>query len=105
VDEFLAEVHVDELADFEEADGGAAVAAADVDGESLVADDPVRPDFAGDGVGRVRRGLLALGGRKLVEGRAGRPSGQIALGGSLVADPLVGALLVVVGAEAVEQEL
>ena len=91
-DQLVAEVHVHELADFEEANGGAAVAAADVDGESLVADDSVVPDLAGEGVGRVGRGRLVLGERELAEGRrrAERPSGQVALRGVWLPIPWCG---------------
>jgi hypothetical protein len=103
-DELVAEVHMHELADFEEAYGGAPIAAADVDGEPLVADDPVVPDLAGDRVGRIERRLV-LGEFELAQARGRCRPGEVALGWGEVSDPLVGALLVVVAPEAVEQKL
>jgi hypothetical protein len=92
----LAEVEVDRLADLDDADGGAGVAAGDDDPEPVVADDAARVDLAGDRVGRVERVFVGLGERKLAERRLGGRAGQVALGGRQVADPMVRPLEVVV---------
>jgi len=94
-DELVAEVDVDELADLEDADGGAGVAAGDDDPELVVGDDAAAVDLAQDRVRRVARSRFRLGERELAEGRLGRPTGEVALGGGVVADSLVGALAVV----------
>jgi hypothetical protein len=46
-----------------------------------------------------------LGELELAEAHGGRRPAEVALGRGLVADPLVGAIVVVVGAEAVKQKL
>lgn len=76
-DEFVAVVDVDQLADLEDADAGAGVAAGDDDRETVVADDAAAVNLAQDRVRRVARGVsLASAGvsspRGLAACRPGR---------------------------------
>src|SRR5439155_8163712 len=98
--EFAAVVDVDEFAERDDTYLRSGEAPADADAHVLEADLPVARDLAQERASRVG-GLLLVGERQL----AGRRRWPVALGGGEIADPLVGPLLVVVGAEAVEQQL
>jgi hypothetical protein len=96
----LAVVDVDEPAFLDDPDSGAGEASADIDLQALVGDDPGGLHLAHQRVRWVARFVV------LTERELGRLDGRaIALGRGLIADSLVGALVVVVEAEAVEQKL
>jgi hypothetical protein len=59
-DEFVAEVHVDELTDLDDSHDGAGVSLAECDSQAVVADDAVAPHLAQERVRRVVRSSLHL---------------------------------------------
>ena len=91
---------MDEFAGLDDPDAGSGEAPADVDVVGAEREDAVGRDGADDRAGRVGR---LVGG--LRRARVGRRDRGVALGRGSVADRLVWALVVVVGAEPVEQRL
>src|SRR5262249_58468373 len=102
--ELVAVVDVDELADGDDPDACSGPAFAERDRDSLVVDEPGRPDFAHDRSVWVD-GLFGVGERKLAECPRRGGARPVALARRQVGDPLVGPLAVVVRAEALEPGL
>lgn len=78
-DKLVAEVHVDERADLDDAHGGARVALAERDREAVVADDAVAPHLAQERVRRVLGRALRFGESAVAETRylLGRGQGTL----------------------------